>query len=60
VDWTLSIRRASRSISGVAAENFYGELARQIGGQEVAVTAVTSIMSNSDQKLGIAAPTARC
>jgi len=34
------------SISVVAAENFYGDVARQIGGDQVAVT---SILSNPDQ-----------
>jgi zinc/manganese transport system substrate-binding protein len=37
--------RAAAPIAIVAAENFYGELAREIGGDEVAVT---SILSNPD------------
>ncbi|HUZ33984.1 MAG TPA: zinc ABC transporter substrate-binding protein [Xanthobacteraceae bacterium] len=37
---------ADGKIAVVAAENFYGDLARQIGGEQVAVT---SIMSNPDQ-----------
>ena len=39
-------RAADGKISVVAAENFYGDVARQIGGDNVAVT---SIMSNPDQ-----------
>jgi zinc/manganese transport system substrate-binding protein len=37
---------ANGKIAVVAAENFYGDVARQIGGEQVAVT---SIMSNPDQ-----------
>ena len=37
---------ADGKIAVVAAENFYGDVARQIGGEQVAVT---SIMSNPDQ-----------
>jgi zinc/manganese transport system substrate-binding protein len=39
-------RAADGKIAVVAAENFYGDIARQIGGDRVAVT---SIMSNPDQ-----------
>jgi zinc/manganese transport system substrate-binding protein len=39
-------RAADGKISVVAAENFYGDVARQIGGDDVTVT---SIMSNPDQ-----------
>jgi len=39
-------RAADGKIAVVAAENFYGDVARQIGGDRVAVT---SIMSNPDQ-----------
>jgi zinc/manganese transport system substrate-binding protein len=39
-------RAADGQIAVVAAENFYGDVARQIGGDRVAVT---SIMSNPDQ-----------
>lgn len=46
----LSLAPAARAADGkiavVAAENFYGDVARQIGGDRVAVT---SIMSNPDQ-----------
>jgi zinc/manganese transport system substrate-binding protein len=38
--------RAAASIAVVAAENFYGDVAQQIGGPHVAVT---SILSNPDQ-----------
>jgi zinc/manganese transport system substrate-binding protein len=38
--------RAEDRIAVVAAENFYGDIARQIGGERVAVT---SIMNNPDQ-----------
>lgn len=41
-----SAQAASGPISIVAAENFYGDVAKQIGGPEVEVT---SIMSNPDQ-----------
>jgi zinc/manganese transport system substrate-binding protein len=41
-----STRAADSKISVVAAENFYGDVARQIGGDDVAVA---SIMSNPDQ-----------
>src|ERR1017187_7161666 len=39
-------RAADGKLSVVAAENFYGDVARQIGGDDVAVA---SIMSNPDQ-----------
>ena len=39
-------RAADGKIAVVAAENFYGDIARQIGGDQVAVV---SIMSNPDQ-----------
>jgi len=39
-------RAADRKIAVVAAENFYGDIARQIGGDRVAVV---SIMNNPDQ-----------
>jgi zinc/manganese transport system substrate-binding protein len=39
-------RAADGEIAVVAAENFYGDVARQVGGDRVAVT---SIMSNPDQ-----------
>jgi zinc/manganese transport system substrate-binding protein len=39
-------RAADGKIAVVAAENFYGDVARQVGGDRVAVT---SIMSNPDQ-----------
>jgi zinc/manganese transport system substrate-binding protein len=39
-------RAADGKLSVVAAENFYGDIARQIGGD---VVAVASIMSNPDQ-----------
>jgi len=39
-------RAADGKLSVVAAENFYGDVARQIGGEDVAVA---SIMSNPDQ-----------
>src|SRR5664280_2600046 len=39
-------RAADSKISVVAAENFYGDVARQIGGDDVAIA---SIMSNPDQ-----------
>ena len=38
--------RAAQPVSIVAAENFYGDVARQIGGNAVKVT---SILSNPDQ-----------
>ena len=41
-----STRAADVKLSVVAAENFYGDVARQIGGDDVAVA---SIMSNPDQ-----------
>ena len=41
-----STRAADGKIGVVAAENFYGDVARQIGGDDVAVV---SIMSNPDQ-----------
>ncbi len=43
--WTI-LPAAAAPLSVVAAENFYGDVARQIGGADVAVT---SIMSNPDQ-----------
>src|SRR5664279_4807126 len=39
-------RAADGKLSVVAAENFYGDVARQIGGDDVAVA---SVMSNPDQ-----------
>jgi zinc/manganese transport system substrate-binding protein len=42
----LSTRAADGQLSVVAAENFYGDVARQIGGDDVAVA---SIMNNPDQ-----------
>src|SRR5450759_731361 len=39
-------RAAERKIAVVAEENFYGDIARQIGGDRVAVV---SIMNNPDQ-----------
>jgi len=44
--WTPSTHAADGKISVVAAENFYGDVARQIGGDDVTVA---SIMSNPDQ-----------
>jgi zinc/manganese transport system substrate-binding protein len=41
-----ALARAAAPIAVVAAENFYGDVARQIGGPEAAVT---SILSNPDQ-----------
>jgi zinc/manganese transport system substrate-binding protein len=41
-----SVRAADRKIAVVAAENFYGDIARQVGGERVDVV---SIMSNPDQ-----------
>lgn len=43
---TLPTRAADDKIAVVAAENFYGDIARQIGGERVSVT---SIMNNPDQ-----------
>jgi zinc/manganese transport system substrate-binding protein len=43
---TASARAADEKIAVVAAENFYGDAARQIGGDRVAVT---SILSKPDQ-----------
>lgn len=40
------VRAADGTIAVVAAENFYGDIARQIGGDRVAVT---SILNNPDQ-----------
>src|SRR5215471_19357852 len=40
------VRAAESQIAVVAAENFYGDIARQIGGDRVAVI---SILSNPDQ-----------
>src|SRR5215472_19282000 len=42
---TVLLRAAESQIAVVAAENFYGDIARQIGGDRVAVV---SIMSNPD------------
>ena len=42
---TGTVARAEDKLNVVAAENFYGDLARQIGGSHVAVT---SILSNPD------------
>jgi len=42
---------AGQPVSIVAAENFYGDIARQIGGPDVKVT---SILSNPDQDLSTA------
>jgi len=42
----LLAQAASQAINIVAAENFYGDIAQQVGGSHVAVT---SIMSNPDQ-----------
>src|SRR5579863_7734394 len=41
-----AVTGAERQIDVLAAENFYGDIARQIGGERVAVT---SILSNPDQ-----------
>lgn len=43
---TTPAAAADRQIAVVAAENFYGDIARQVGGDRVAVV---SIMSNPDQ-----------
>ncbi|HEY7231793.1 MAG TPA: zinc ABC transporter substrate-binding protein [Pseudolabrys sp.] len=43
---SLPARAAENPISVVAAENFYGDIARQIGGERVSVV---SILSNPDQ-----------
>jgi len=43
---TAPVTAADRQIAVVAAENFYGDIARQVGGDRVAVV---SIMSNPDQ-----------
>lgn len=43
--WSI-LPAAAAPLSVVAAENFYGDVARQIGGADIAVT---SIMSNPDQ-----------
>lgn len=43
---TVPIRAAENQIVVVAAENFYGDIARQIGGDRVSVV---SIMNNPDQ-----------
>jgi len=43
---TVSVRAAKNQIAVVAAENFYGDIARQIGGDRVSVV---SIMNNPDQ-----------
>jgi zinc/manganese transport system substrate-binding protein len=40
------VRAAERQIAVVAAENFYGDIARQIGGDRVSVV---SVMNNPDQ-----------
>ncbi len=43
---STALQAAADPVAVVAAENFYGDVARQIGGDEVAVT---SILSNPDQ-----------
>jgi zinc/manganese transport system substrate-binding protein len=43
---TAPARGAESQIAVVAAENFYGDIARQIGGDRISVT---SIMTNPDQ-----------
>jgi zinc/manganese transport system substrate-binding protein len=43
---TVTVAAADPKIDVVAAENFYGDIARQVGGERVAVV---SIMSNPDQ-----------
>ena len=43
---TVPVRAAENQIAVVAAENFYGDIARQIGGDRVSVV---SIMNNPDQ-----------
>jgi zinc/manganese transport system substrate-binding protein len=43
---TVPVRAAENQIAVVAAENFYGDIARQIGGDRVLVV---SIMNNPDQ-----------
>jgi len=43
---TVSVRAAENQIAVVAAENFYGDIARQIGGDRVSVV---NIMNNPDQ-----------
>jgi zinc/manganese transport system substrate-binding protein len=43
---TVSVRAAENQIAVVAAENFYGDIARQIGGDRVSVV---SILNNPDQ-----------
>ncbi len=43
---TVTVAAADPKIAVVAAENFYGDIARQVGGERVAVV---SIMSNPDQ-----------
>jgi zinc/manganese transport system substrate-binding protein len=43
---TVPVRAAENQIAVVAAENFYGDIARQIGGDRVSVI---SIMNNPDQ-----------
>lgn len=43
---TTHARAADSKIAVIAAENFYGDIARQVGGERVAVV---SIMSNPDQ-----------
>ena len=40
------VRAAERQIAVVAAENFYGDIARQIGGDRVSVV---SVMNSSDR-----------
>src|SRR5258708_23915116 len=41
-DGPSGVNRASHTVNVVAAENFYGEIARQVGGQHVAVTSILS------------------
>jgi zinc/manganese transport system substrate-binding protein len=43
---TASAQAADKPVTLIAAENFYGDIARQIGGSDVEVT---SILSNPDQ-----------
>ena len=43
---TAPVHAAENQIAVVAAENFYGDIARQIGGDRVSVV---SIMNNPDQ-----------
>ncbi len=43
---TAPVRAAENQIAVVAAENFYGDIARQIGGERISIA---SIMTNPDQ-----------